>query len=83
MIDEDAEQKRIQKEEERKMRQGALADRKKYAGANRDLGDLDEEEVKGNESIDKRVVEQYFRIVHKNTEFFSLTDPTTLYTLLE
>lgn len=83
MIDEDAEQKRIQKEEERKMRQGALADRKKYAGANRDLGDLDEEEVKGNEALEKRKMDQYLRIVHKNTEFFSLSDPTTLYTLLE
>ena len=41
------------------------------------------EEVKGNEIIDKRICDEYIRLIHKNTEFFSLSDPATLYGLLD
>lgn len=48
-----------------------------YRGAHR--GDGDEEETKFELEDSKRLVEDYVRIVHKNTEFFSTYDAETLF----
>jgi len=50
-----------------------------YRGAHRGDG---EEEEKFEENIQKKELDEYVRIVHKNTEFFSTYDADTLFTIL-
>lgn len=79
-IDEENEQKRLQKEAEKAQRTGgAVGMRQAYRGAHR--GDAEEEEESKFEST--RILEDYIRIGHKNTEFFSENDADTLFTVLQ
>jgi len=78
-IDDENEKKRLQKEQERAARGGATAvGHRAYRGAHRGEGDEGEEEKKYETEVSKRNIDDYVRIVHKNTEFFSLFDAETL-----
>jgi hypothetical protein len=72
-IDAQAEVQRQQKEAEKAQRAGGLAQRRAYRGAHRGDGDDEEEE-----KIEKRNIEEYIRVVNKNTEIFSTEDPDVL-----
>jgi len=76
-LDIEAEKKRQEKQAEKQaVDMGARAG---YRGAHR--GDGEGEESKFEE-VQKKELEEYVRIVHKNTEFFSTYDADTLFTVL-
>jgi hypothetical protein len=75
-IDEEAEEKRRQKEAERSSRPV-----RPYRGAHR--GEDDEEGEEGKYAVEEeRKADEYIRMIHKNTEFFSTTDPAILLQVL-
>lgn len=81
-IDQENEAKRIAKEQEKATRVAAggfVAARRQYRrGVNRGKGEEGEEENKYSLEETKREMEEYVRIINKNTEFFSTADPNQL-----
>lgn len=75
-IDHDAEMRRQQKEAQ-KMDDVAHGARRVYRGIGDAEGDTEMQEETKEESV-KRSIDDYVRIVHKNTEFFSTFDADAL-----
>jgi hypothetical protein len=76
-LDEEAEAKRQQKEADKQATSGMGA-RAGYRGAHRGEGEENEENKYEVEQV-TRSLDDYLRVVHKNTEFFSTYDPNSLF----
>jgi hypothetical protein len=57
--------------------------RQAYRGAHRSEGNEEEEEKKYEVEEVERKMDDYIRIVHRNTEFFSTYDPKVLFDVLQ
>lgn len=82
LIDAENEAKRIQKEQERQAKivaaGGNGVGRRQYRNLVVFRSDAEENKDKYELSVSKRLMDDYIRLVHKNTEFFSTVSPNDL-----
>ena len=82
-IDKENQAKQLEKEAQKQKAaayQGRKVTRKTYRG---NIGEAEESKIEEPTEEAKREMDEYIRVVHKNTEMFSTYDPDTLLKILD